>query len=330
MTLLTLEDVHAFYGEAHILQGISLTVNPGEVVTLIGRNGAGKTTTLRSIMGIAAPKRGRVRFRDEDISRLPTHEIARRGIAYVPEERRVLPNLTVLENLRLGMLGARRHGPVGIEQALDFFPRLRERIAHKGRFLSGGEFPFPVAQGSSTAGSAAPISISFRPYGVKVDFTPTVSTDGSIHLKVSPEVSTLDFANAVTISGFTIRNGHAGNAGGSSIWYLWQAPTSGSFTFTTLGSDFDTLLAVYTGASMNLLTPVASNNDDAQMFCNPNRSRLTFGAVVERWRLDRVRVFTPQRRRHGSLGNESGRPEDGSSRDAVEGRRMGAARLVSR
>src|SRR5438132_1229524 len=133
MTLLALEDVHAFYGEAHILQGISLTVHPGEVVTLIGRNGAGKTTTLRSIMGIAAPKRGRVRFRDEDISRLPTHEIARRGIAYVPEERRVLPNLTVLENLRLGTLGARRHGPVGIDQALDFFPRLRERIAHKGR-----------------------------------------------------------------------------------------------------------------------------------------------------------------------------------------------------
>jgi branched-chain amino acid transport system ATP-binding protein len=139
MTLLALEDVHAFYGEAHILQGVSLTVDPGEVVTLIGRNGAGKTTTLRSIMGIAAPKRGRVRFRDEDISRLATHEIARRGIAYVPEERRVLPNLTVLENLRLGMLGARRQGPVGIDQALDFFPRLRERIAHKGRFLSGGE-----------------------------------------------------------------------------------------------------------------------------------------------------------------------------------------------
>ena len=139
MTLLALEDVHAFYGEAHILQGVSLAVNPGEVVTLIGRNGAGKTTTLRTIMGIAAPKGGRVRFRDEDISRLPTHEIAQRGIAYVPEERRVLPNLTVLENLRLGALGAGRNGALGIDQALDFFPRLRERSAHKGRFLSGGE-----------------------------------------------------------------------------------------------------------------------------------------------------------------------------------------------
>jgi len=139
MTLLALEDVHAFYGEAHILQGVSLTVDEGEVVTLVGRNGAGKTTTLRSIMGIAAPKRGRVHFRAEDITRLPTHEIARRGIAYVPEERRVLPNLTVLENLRLGTLGAGRNGAVAIDQALAFFPGLRERIAHKGRFLSGGE-----------------------------------------------------------------------------------------------------------------------------------------------------------------------------------------------
>lgn len=83
-------------------------------------------------------------------------------------------------------------------------PTLTAISGQSARFLSGGEFPFPVAQGSATAGSAAPISISFRPFGVKVDFTPTVSTDGSIHLKVSPEVSTLDFANAVTISGFTI------------------------------------------------------------------------------------------------------------------------------
>ncbi len=139
MALLELEDIHTYYGEAHILQGVSLTVKPGEVVTLIGRNGAGKTTTLRSIMGIVAPKRGRVRFGAEDITRLETHRIAQRGIAYVPEERRVLPNLTVLENLRLGLLGARRNGGGRVDQVLDFFPALRERIAHKGRFLSGGE-----------------------------------------------------------------------------------------------------------------------------------------------------------------------------------------------
>ncbi len=143
MTALALEDVHTYYGEAHILQGVSLVVNPGDVVTLIGRNGAGKTTTLRSIMGIARPRRGRVRLGGEDLTRLRIHEIARRGIAYIPEERRVLPNLTVLENLRLGLLGAGANGgapaAARIERALDLFPRLRERIGHKGRFLSGGE-----------------------------------------------------------------------------------------------------------------------------------------------------------------------------------------------
>ncbi|MBI4636157.1 MAG: ABC transporter ATP-binding protein [Candidatus Rokubacteria bacterium] len=140
MTLLELEDVHTYYGEAHILQGVSLRVGEGEVVTLIGRNGAGKTTTLRSIMGIARPRRGRVRFLDEDITHLETHAIARRGIAYVPEERRVLPNLSVLENLKLGMLGGRVDGGGRrLEEVLDHFPKLRERIAHKGRFLSGGE-----------------------------------------------------------------------------------------------------------------------------------------------------------------------------------------------
>ena len=112
MTLLELEDIHTYYGEAHILQGVSLAVKPGEVVTLIGRNGAGKTTTLRSIMGIVAPKRGCVRFGAEDITRLETHRIAQRGIAYVPEDRRVLPNLTVLEKLRLGLLGAGRTAAV--------------------------------------------------------------------------------------------------------------------------------------------------------------------------------------------------------------------------
>ena len=137
--LLELQDVHTYYGEAHILQGVSLTVDEGEVVTLIGRNGAGKTTTLRSIMGIVRPRHGAVRLRDEDITGLGTHEIARRGIAWVPEERRVLPNLTVMENLKLGLLGARADGQPRIDEVLAYFPRLRERIAHRGRHLSGGE-----------------------------------------------------------------------------------------------------------------------------------------------------------------------------------------------
>ena len=138
--LLAVEDLHTYYGEAHILQGVSMTVGEGEVVTLIGRNGAGKTTTLRSIMGVARPRRGRVVLRGEDVTGLGSHEIARRGIAWVPEERRVLPNLTVLENLRLGALGAGRdNGAASFDDVLAFFPRLRERIAQKGRFLSGGE-----------------------------------------------------------------------------------------------------------------------------------------------------------------------------------------------
>ena len=141
MSLLAVEEIHTYYGEAHILQGVSLTVGEGEVVTLIGRNGAGKTTTLRSIMGIARPRQGRVRLRGDDVTALGTHEIARRGIAWIPEERRVLPNLTVLENLRLGMLGGSRTngGQDVLEEVFEYFPRLRERIDHRGRFLSGGE-----------------------------------------------------------------------------------------------------------------------------------------------------------------------------------------------
>jgi branched-chain amino acid transport system ATP-binding protein len=138
--LLTVEDVHTYYGEAHILQGVSLRLDEGEVVTLIGRNGAGKTTTLRSIMSIARPTRGRVTLRGADLTRLPTHEIVRRGIAWVPEERRILPNLTVLENLRLGMLGRPGGAAAGaVDEVFDYFPRLRERMTQRGRFLSGGE-----------------------------------------------------------------------------------------------------------------------------------------------------------------------------------------------
>jgi branched-chain amino acid transport system ATP-binding protein len=140
MSLLTVDDIHTYYGEAHILQGVSLTVGEGEVVTMIGRNGAGKTTTLLSIMGIARARRGAVRLGAADITHLETHEIVRRGIGWVPEERRVLPNLTVLENLRLGMMAGDGAGSEQrLEEALAYFPRLRERIAQKGRFLSGGE-----------------------------------------------------------------------------------------------------------------------------------------------------------------------------------------------
>jgi len=140
MSLLSVEEIHTYYGEAHILQGVSLGVREGEVVTMIGRNGAGKTTTLLTIMGIARARRGAVKLGGEDITQLDTHQIVRRGIGWVPEERRVLPNLTVLENLRLGMMASDGAGAdQRLEEALAYFPRLRERIAQKGRFLSGGE-----------------------------------------------------------------------------------------------------------------------------------------------------------------------------------------------
>jgi branched-chain amino acid transport system ATP-binding protein len=143
VTLLALEDVHAYYGEAHILQGVSLTVGAGEVVTLIGRNGAGKTTTLKSIMGLVPARGGSITFGGLALTKLPTHEVARAGIAYVPEERRILPNLSVAENLTLGMLSAPRAAKAAdggvMEEVLTYFPRLRERYEQKGRSLSGGE-----------------------------------------------------------------------------------------------------------------------------------------------------------------------------------------------
>jgi branched-chain amino acid transport system ATP-binding protein len=140
VSLLTVDAIHTYYGEAHVLQGVSLTLDEGEVVTLIGRNGAGKTTTLRSIMGINPARRGAIHFSGADITRLPTHTIAHRGIAWVPEERRVLPNLSVLENLRLGMLGGGvRDGGALLEEVFDYFPRLRERAEQQGKLLSGGE-----------------------------------------------------------------------------------------------------------------------------------------------------------------------------------------------
>jgi branched-chain amino acid transport system ATP-binding protein len=143
VTLLAVEDLHAYYGEAHILQGVSLTVSAGEVVTLIGRNGAGKTTTLKSIMGLVPPRGGRISFDGRELGGLATHDIAQAGIAYVPEERRILPNLSVDENLRLGMLGAARgtqaENAAALEEVLTYFPRLRERYEQKGKSLSGGE-----------------------------------------------------------------------------------------------------------------------------------------------------------------------------------------------
>ena len=135
--MLHLTDVHTYYGDSHILHGVSLRLPAGEAVGLLGRNGAGKTTTIRSIMGFTPPRAGSIRFKDRELVGQPPYRIARLGIGLVPQGRRVFPDLTVRENL---LLGARR-GSDGwsLESALERFPHLRERQKHLGGTLSGGE-----------------------------------------------------------------------------------------------------------------------------------------------------------------------------------------------
>jgi branched-chain amino acid transport system ATP-binding protein len=139
--LLELDDVHTFYGTIEAIKGISLTVQQGEVVTLIGANGAGKSTTLRSIQGINRPKRGRILFNGKDIVGQPPHEIVRMGISQSPEGRRLFPRMTVLENLEMGAFQRRdRSGVKGdVDRVFGLFPRLAERRSQKAGTLSGGE-----------------------------------------------------------------------------------------------------------------------------------------------------------------------------------------------
>ena len=139
--MLEVTNINTFYGSSHILHDVSLEVKEGEIVVLLGRNGVGKTTTLKSIMGIEHPKSGSIVFEGEDITKLAPYQIARKGIALIPEDRRVIPNLTVYENLRIGMVI--RGKDVNIEKTLEtvfnYFPRLEERLHQMGNSLSGGE-----------------------------------------------------------------------------------------------------------------------------------------------------------------------------------------------
>ncbi|HWN14550.1 MAG TPA: ABC transporter ATP-binding protein [Candidatus Dormibacteraeota bacterium] len=139
--LLELNDVHAYYGNIRALKGVSLTVVRGEIVTLIGSNGAGKTTTLRTVLGTVRPLRGTVTFGGKRIDKVPTHRIARLGIAQSPEGRRIFARMTVLENLEMGAFARadREAIPQDLERVLALFPRLRDRLGQKGGTLSGGE-----------------------------------------------------------------------------------------------------------------------------------------------------------------------------------------------
>src|SRR5260221_10120182 len=140
--LLAVEDIHSYYGKSHILHGISLEVGRGEVVGLLGRNGVGKSTTLKAIAGLVHPSAGRVTFDGQPTTGMPAHRVARLGIGYVPEDRRIFPLLTVIENLRTGL---DRHGVSKAKKAdlLDkvyqYFPVLAERRRQPGGTLSGGE-----------------------------------------------------------------------------------------------------------------------------------------------------------------------------------------------
>jgi branched-chain amino acid transport system ATP-binding protein len=139
--MLSVEAVDAYYGLSHVLQNVSLTVQPGETVALLGRNGAGKTTTLKTIMGVVRARRGRVTWNGVDITALPPYRIVQLGIGYVPEERRIFPNLTVYENLKMARLtldGGRRMDDY-LARVFALFPPLEHRLSNRGRTLSGGE-----------------------------------------------------------------------------------------------------------------------------------------------------------------------------------------------
>jgi branched-chain amino acid transport system ATP-binding protein len=140
--MLTLADVHTHYAKSHILHGISLEVQPGEVIGLLGRNGVGKSTTLKSIMGLVRPSQGRITFEGRDITGMASHKVAHLGIAYVPEDRRIFRLLTVMENLRTGLdrggLGEVRRKEL-LDKVYESFPVLGERKNQLGGTLSGGE-----------------------------------------------------------------------------------------------------------------------------------------------------------------------------------------------
>jgi branched-chain amino acid transport system ATP-binding protein len=139
--LLSVKGLNAWYDRSHVVQDLSFDVWPGEIVTLMGRNGAGKTTTLRALMGLVARRSGEVRFDGRSMLADPTHVRYHHGLAYVPEDRRIVPGLTVRENLQLGLIGGR--GKAGLEAAVAeiarTFPKLRERLDQEGTSLSGGE-----------------------------------------------------------------------------------------------------------------------------------------------------------------------------------------------
>jgi branched-chain amino acid transport system ATP-binding protein len=134
--MLEVRDIHTYYGDSHVLQGVSLSMSRGQVMGILGRNGMGKTTLIRSIIGFTAPRRGRVVFKERDITAWPSNRAVDLGLGLVPQGRRVFPSLTVMENLAVAV---KNGGPWTVQRALELFPRLRERGGHRAGKLSGGE-----------------------------------------------------------------------------------------------------------------------------------------------------------------------------------------------
>ena len=139
MAILEVEDIHTYYGNIEALKGVSLTVEEGEIVTMLGSNGAGKSTTLRSISGLTSPRQGAIRFGGEDISAVPPQDIVRRGISLSPEGRHCFPRMTVRENLDMGAYLRRDGHGEDLERVYELFPRLKERERQKAGTMSGGE-----------------------------------------------------------------------------------------------------------------------------------------------------------------------------------------------
>lgn len=136
--MLKVENIHTYYGNSHILQGVSLWVGEGETVTLLGRNGVGKTTTIKSIIGFVPPRQGQILLRGKDITHSPSYQIAQQGVGLVPQGRGIFPTLSVRENITLAARAA-NNGGWTYERVLEVFPPLAERLRHKGGQLSGGE-----------------------------------------------------------------------------------------------------------------------------------------------------------------------------------------------
>ncbi len=138
-SMLIVNGIHTYYGASHILHGVDLEINKGEVVCLLGRNGAGKTTTLRSIMGLTPPREGTILLNGNDITRRKSYEVGRMGVAWVPEERRIFATLTVVENLRIAQRKESQKGKWQLETIFELFTNLAERKQNRGNQLSGGE-----------------------------------------------------------------------------------------------------------------------------------------------------------------------------------------------